>query len=82
MKIDFDKQTKAIYFRLNDAPIVESEEIAPGIIYDFDQDNAVVGIEILNLNHKTPEQVKEINFPFSQEDKILIRNIFSLFVAA
>jgi len=63
MKIDFDKETKAIYFRLNDSAIVESEEIAPGVIYDFDKDNAVVGIEILNLNHKTPEQVKEIAFP-------------------
>jgi uncharacterized protein YuzE len=82
MKIDFDKEAKAIYFRLNDSPIVESEEIAPGVIYDFDKDNVVVGIEILNLSHETPEQVKGIDFPFSQDDKILLKNAFSLFVAA
>lgn len=82
MKIEFDKETEAIYFRLNDSTIVESEEIAPGIVYDFDKDNAVVGIEILNLSHKTPEQVKTINFPFSQEDKILLKNVFNLFIAA
>jgi uncharacterized protein YuzE len=82
MKIDFDKEAKAIYFRLNDSAIVESEEIAPGIVYDFDKDNVVVGIEVLNLSHKTPEQIKEIGFPFSQEDKILLKNVFNLFVAA
>ncbi|HAA26763.1 MAG TPA: hypothetical protein DCE56_02605 [Cyanobacteria bacterium UBA8553] len=82
MKIEFDKETEAIYFRLNDSTIVESEEIVPGIVYDFDKDNAVVGIEILNLSHKTPEQVKAINFPFSQEDKILLKNVFNLFIAA
>jgi uncharacterized protein YuzE len=82
MKIEFDKETKAIYFRLNDSVIVESEEIAPGIVYDFDAFNTVVGIEVLNLSHKTPEQIKEISFPFSQEDKVLLKNIFNLFVAA
>jgi uncharacterized protein YuzE len=82
MTIDFDKEAQAIYFRLNDSAIVESEEIAPGVVYDFDKDNAVVGIEILNLSHKTPEQIKAINFPFSEEDKILIKKAFSLLVAA
>ena len=82
MKIEFDKETEAIYFRLNDSTIVESEEIAPGIVYDFDKDNAVVGIEILNSSHKTPEQIKAIHFPFSQEDKILLKNVFNLFIAA
>jgi uncharacterized protein YuzE len=82
MKIDFDKEASAIYFRLNDSVIVESEEIAPGVVYDFDAFNTVVGIEVLNLSHKTPEQIKEISFPFSQEDKVLLKNIFNLFVAA
>jgi uncharacterized protein YuzE len=82
MKIDFDKEAEAIYIRLNDSAIVESEEIAPGIVYDFDKDNIVVGIEILNLSHKTPEHVKKIEFPFSQEDKILLKNTFKLLVAA
>jgi len=82
MKIEFDKETKAIYFRLNGSLIVESEEIAPGIVYDFDKDNAVVGIEVLNLSHKTPEQVKDIDFPFSQEDKAFLKNVFNLLIAA
>lgn len=82
MKIELDKETEAIYFRLKDSVIVESEEIAPGIIYDFDQDNAVVGIEVLNLSHKTPEKLQNIDFPFSQEDKVFLKNVFNLLVAA
>jgi len=35
-----------LYIRLMDAESVESEEVAQGIVLDFDQDNRVVGIEI------------------------------------
>lgn len=82
MKIDFDKDTEAIYFRLNDSKIIESEEVAPGVVYDFDEQNTVVGIEILNLSNKTPEQIKKIDFPFSQEDRKLLKEVFSLFAFA
>ncbi len=36
MKLEFDGQADAAYLRLNDSPIIESEEVAPGIVYDFD----------------------------------------------
>jgi uncharacterized protein YuzE len=35
--------------------VIESEEVEAGIVYDFDANNNLVGIEILNLKHKTPE---------------------------
>lgn len=79
MKIDVDKEAQAIYFRLKDAVIVESEEIAPDIVYDFAEDDTVVGIEILNLSNKTPDQIKNIDFPFSLEDKEILRSFFNLF---
>lgn len=34
MKIHFDEQADALYIRLNDAQIVASEEVKPGIILD------------------------------------------------
>jgi len=49
VKLKIDKQNGALYFRLDESAIVESEEIQPGVILDFDKDNLVVGIEILNL---------------------------------
>jgi uncharacterized protein YuzE len=81
MKIDFDKEVNAVYFRLTDAVIVESEEVAPGIVYDFDEDNTVAGIEILNLSHKTPEQIKQIDFPFTPEDREILKSFLNLFAA-
>lgn len=49
MKIHFDEQSDALYLRLDDSKIIDSEEVKPGIILDFNQQNQVVGIEILNL---------------------------------
>ncbi|MCZ2288398.1 MAG: DUF2283 domain-containing protein [Anaerolineales bacterium] len=48
MKID--KESDALYLRLDEAEIVDSEEVQPGVILDFNKDNRVVGIEILNLS--------------------------------
>ncbi|HUG34230.1 MAG TPA: DUF2283 domain-containing protein [Anaerolineales bacterium] len=48
MKID--KENDALYFRLDESAVVESEEVQPGVILDFDKNNQVVGIEILHLS--------------------------------
>ncbi len=50
MRLKIDKENDALYFRLDESAIVESEEVQPGVILDFDKDNKVVGIEILNLS--------------------------------
>lgn len=59
MKLKIDKETDALYLRLNDTEIVESEEIQPGIILDFDKNGRVVGIEVLALSTRTePEKLR------------------------
>ena len=50
MKLKIDKQASALYFRLNENAIVESENTQQDVIFDFDKDHQVVGIELLNLN--------------------------------
>jgi uncharacterized protein YuzE len=50
MKLKIDKASDALYLRLDEAEIVDSEEVQPGVILDFNKDNRVVGIEILNLS--------------------------------
>ncbi|MDJ1168695.1 DUF2283 domain-containing protein [Roseofilum sp. BLCC_M154] len=52
MKIQFDEQSDALYLRLDNSTIIESEEVKPGIILDYNEHNQVVGVEILNLNHR------------------------------
>ncbi len=54
MKLRVDEQADALYLRLDDSPIVESEEVQPGIILDFNEDNQVVGVEILGVRSRVP----------------------------
>ncbi len=63
MKVRIDKEDDALYFELDDTEIVESEEIQPGVILDFDKDGRLVGIEILNLSARlTPEKLRLMQF--------------------
>ena len=63
MKVHFDEKTDALYFRLDDSKIVESEEVKPGIVLDYNDKNQVVGIEILNVKKRVPEaSLKEMKF--------------------
>ncbi len=43
-----DVDTDALYVRRSNEPIVESEQIKPGIVLDYDSAGNVVGLEILN----------------------------------
>jgi uncharacterized protein YuzE len=52
MKLKVDTEADALYLHLNDVAIVESEEVYPGIILDFDADNQVVGIEIFGIKQR------------------------------
>lgn len=53
MKLKIDEQADALYLRLDDSEIVESEEVSPGVILDFNGNNQVVGVEILNLSQRS-----------------------------
>lgn len=55
MKISVDKESDTLYFRLDESKIVESEEVRPGIILDFDKNDRVVGIEFLNISSRATE---------------------------
>jgi len=50
MKLKIDRENDALYLRLDEAAIAESEEVQPGVILDFDKHGKVVGIEILGLS--------------------------------
>jgi uncharacterized protein YuzE len=54
MKVHFDEKADALYLRLDDSKIVESEEVQPGIVLDFNEQNQVVGIEILRVKERVP----------------------------
>ena len=46
MTFRYDRETDMLYIELVRRVSTESEEVAPGIVLDFDENNHVVGIEI------------------------------------
>ena len=66
MKLHFDEKADAIYLRLDDSKIIESEEVSPGIVLDFNDHNQVVGVEILNVKDRVPlANLKQLQFEVS-----------------
>ncbi len=47
MKTHYDQETDALYLRFAEGRIVESEEVAPGVVLDFDADGRIVALEVL-----------------------------------
>jgi len=63
MRLKVDKENDALYFRLDEAAIVESEEVQPGIILDFNKEGHVVGIEMLALSKRVDlEKLRILQF--------------------
>jgi uncharacterized protein YuzE len=54
MKLKLDRQADALYLTLDESAVTESEEIAPGVILDYDEQNRVIGIELLHLSLRAP----------------------------
>ena len=54
MKLHVDKEADALYLRLDDSVIVESEEVSPGVMLDYNESNEVVGVEMLYLSKRSP----------------------------
>ena len=63
MRIKVDKDSDALYFRLDENQIVESEEVRPGVVLDFDKNDRVVGVEFLGISARaTKEELSTMQF--------------------
>jgi len=63
MKVHFDPEADALYVRLDDSMIIDSEEVRPGIVLDFNADDQVVGFEILGIQSRVPRaNLKQMQF--------------------
>jgi uncharacterized protein YuzE len=59
MRLKVDRESDALYLRLDEAAVVESEEVQPGVVLDYDATDNVVGVEILNLSKRVaPERLR------------------------
>ena len=55
MKLKVDQQADALYLSLTEVPASRSEEVSPGIIVDYDEQDRVVGVEMLYLSKRAPD---------------------------
>lgn len=55
MKLKIDREADALYLTLDDSDVVDSEEVSPGIIVDYNAENKIVGLEMLYLSKRTPK---------------------------
>lgn len=55
MILRVDKEADALCLRLDDAPIVESEEVSPGVVLDYNAVKEVVGVEMLHLSKRSTD---------------------------
>ena len=59
MKFNYYPETDSLYIDLSSKKSVESEEIKPGIILDFDKNKNLVGIDIDNASKKIDLSILE-----------------------
>ncbi len=66
MKVHLDEKADALYLRIDESAIVESEEVQPGIVLDFDAAGQVVGIEIRGVRARAPAaNLRQLQFELS-----------------
>ncbi len=52
MKTIYDERNDTLFVRFTETDIIESEEISPGLILDYDVDGRIVALEFLNASKK------------------------------
>ncbi len=62
MKFEYDSEVDALYIRIEETEIVRTEELKEGINLDFNSQDRLVGIEILNaLERYNPSDIFTIS---------------------
>ncbi|HZT43027.1 MAG TPA: DUF2283 domain-containing protein [Chthonomonadaceae bacterium] len=50
MRITYSPEADAFYLRLRDGSVDDTEEIEPGVMYDYDETGGILGVEILDFS--------------------------------
>jgi uncharacterized protein YuzE len=50
MKARYDAEADALYVRFAEATVIESEEVRPGVVFDYDDQGRIVAVEILDAS--------------------------------
>jgi len=53
MILRYDRSVDALYIKLKEDRIVESDEVVPGIIIDYNDKGEIVGVEVLQFSKRS-----------------------------
>lgn len=51
IQVSYDPKADALYIRLREAKIDESDEVGSGVIVDYDRKGKAIGVEVLEASH-------------------------------
>lgn len=57
MKTHYDPESDALDLRFADSQVIESEEVRPGIVFDFDAEGRIAAVEILDASEHLASSV-------------------------
>ncbi len=52
IRLKYDRLSDALYIWIREGKVVDSEEVTPGVIVDYDENGEIIGIEILRFSKK------------------------------
>jgi uncharacterized protein YuzE len=55
VKLHYDPATDAAYLRFSSSRVVESSEVATGVVLDYDAEGRIVGMEVLGAKKHLPQ---------------------------
>lgn len=60
ISIEYDPAVDAAYFQITDHLGIDSEEIADGIIVDYDSNDDVIAVELLGVKTINPDDFQKL----------------------
>ncbi len=56
----YDRDADAAYIRFSPEDVLDSAEVSPGVVLDYDADGRIVGMEVLDASrHLSPSALRD-----------------------
>ena len=52
MRIEYDREANALYIQIQEKPVARTKEVEPGVLFDFDGQNNLIGLEVLDVTQR------------------------------
>ena len=71
MRLSYDPKTDSLYIHLTEKPSVDSDEVADGVVLDFDGDGGIVGIDVQHASkHADMHRLMLNQMPFKEMEMV------------